>query len=69
MSLVRLVASDEQRRPQAGGGDVDCGADLSYNGGGFVLSIDTLRWTRHSEGPQTSKSSQKQRGSGDEGCE
>ena len=32
MSVVRLVVSDEQRRSQARGGDVDRGVDLSYNG-------------------------------------
>ena len=30
--MVRLAASDEQRRPQAREGDVDRDADLSYNG-------------------------------------
>ena len=40
MSVVRLVASDEQRRPQARGGDVDRGVDLSYNGGGLTEGRD-----------------------------
>jgi hypothetical protein len=34
-SVVRLVASDGQRRSQARVGDVDRDIDLSYNGGGF----------------------------------
>jgi hypothetical protein len=37
MSVVRLVASDEQRgSPRED--DVDRDVDLSYNGSGFVLS-------------------------------
>ena len=52
MSVVRLVASDEQRRSLSErGGDVDRGLDLSYNGGGSGLPALSITEGSPAEGP------------------